>query len=78
MAQGHLFLFKKFFGMRGLGSVQMKPFTVAYLLRDYFRGMSGEAACRSLLPFAFEFTTYWSDMHDANERRLQQYVGTNI
>jgi hypothetical protein len=32
---------KKFFGMRGLGSVQMKPFTVAYLLREYFRGMSG-------------------------------------
>jgi hypothetical protein len=42
---------------------------VAYLLHDGCRGMSVFAACRSLLPFAFDMVTHdlLSDVHDANE-----------
>ena len=42
---------------------------VAYLLHDGCRGMSVFAACRSLLPFAFDMVTQdlLSDVHDANE-----------
>ena len=35
-------------------SMQMKPFTVAYLLRDCFRKMSVFAVRRSFIPFAFD------------------------
>ena len=35
-------------------SVQMKPFTVAYLPHHCFRGMSVFAVRRSFLPFAFD------------------------
>ena len=35
-------------------SVQMKPFTGAYLLHDCFRGMSVFAGCRSFILFSFD------------------------
>ena len=57
-------------------SMQMKPFTVAYLLRDCFRKMSVFAVRRSFIPFAFD-----RESHDLlgryarreREASLQQY-----
>ena len=54
----------------------MKPFTVAYLLHDFFRGMSVFAVRRSFIPFAFD-----RESHDLlgryarreREASLQQY-----
>ena len=48
-------------------SVKMKPFTVAYLLHDCFRGMSVFAVRRSFIPFAFD-----RESHDLLGRYAQR------
>jgi hypothetical protein len=55
--------------------MQMKPFTVAYLLHDLFRGMSVFAVCRSFIPFAFDRASHdLLGQYARRELSLQQYV----
>jgi hypothetical protein len=55
---------------------KMKPFIVAYLLHDWFRGMSVFAVCRSFLPFACDRASHDLQGRYAQREReasLQQY-----